>query len=82
MRGCLGRVGCAFGGCWAVWQRDVFRTFEGLLLWVKCAEWVGKGLIHHENALSGAESAAFCLGRSRVGGSMLVCGCRRVFYQP
>ena len=80
--GCLGRAGRVFGGCWAVWQRDVFRAFEGLLLWVECAEWVEKGLIHHENALSGAESAAICLGRSRVRGSMLVCGCRRVFCQP
>ena len=41
-----------------------------------------KGLIRHEDALSGAESAAFCLGRSRVRGSMLFWGCRRVFYQP
>ena len=42
----------------------------------------GKDLIRHENVLNGAESAAICLGRSMVNGSMLVCGCRRVFCQP
>ena len=42
----------------------------------------GKGLVRHENVLSGTESAAICLGRSRVRGSMLVCGCRRAFCQP
>ena len=42
----------------------------------------GKGLICCENVLGGAESAAICLGRSRVRGSMLVCGCRRAFCQP
>ena len=40
--GCLGWVGCVFGGCWTVWWRDVFRACEGLLLWVECAEWVEK----------------------------------------
>ena len=42
----------------------------------------GKGLIRRENVLGGAESAAICLGRRRVRGSMLVCGCRRAFCQP
>ena len=42
----------------------------------------GKDLIRHENVLNGAESAAICLGRSRVRGSMLFCGCRRTFCQP
>ena len=41
-----------------------------------------KGLICCENVLDGAESAAICLGRSRVRGSMLFCGCRRTFCQP
>ena len=39
VRGCLGRVGCVLGGCWAVWRRCVFRACEGFL-W--CAEWVEK----------------------------------------
>ena len=42
----------------------------------------GKDLIRRENVLDGAESAAICLGRSRVRGSMLFCGCRRTFCQP
>ena len=83
-RGCLGRVGCVLGGCWAVWWRCVFRACEGLLLWVGygMCRMGGKDLIRRENVLDGAESAAICLGRSRVRGSMLVCGCRRVFCQP
>ena len=32
--------------------------------------------------LSGTESTAVCLGRSRVRGCMLVCGCKRVFCKP
>ena len=84
VRGCLGRVGCVLGGCWAMWRRCVFRACEGLLLWVGygMCRMGGKGLICCENVLGGAESAAICLGRSRVRGSMLVCGCRRVFCQP
>ena len=82
--GCLRLVGCVFGGCWAVWRRCVFRACEGLLLWVGygMCRMGGKGLICCENVLGGAESATICLGRSRVRGSMLVCGCRRVFCQP
>ena len=68
VRGCLGRVGCVLGGCWAVWRRCVFRACEGLLLWVGygMCRMGGKDLIRHENVLDGAESAAICLGRSSV----------------
>ena len=61
-----------------------FRACEGLLLWVGYGMYRmgGKDLIRRENVLSAAESAAICLGRSRVRGSMLVCGCRRAFCQP
>ena len=79
VRGCLGLVGCVFGGCWAVWRRGVFRACEGVFVVCRMG---GKGLICCENVLGGAESAAICLGRSRVRGSMLVCGCRRAFCQP
>ena len=85
VRGCLGRVGCVLDGCWAVWRRCVFRACEGLLLWVgygmECAEWVEKTWFA-VRMLEWGCSAAICLGRSRVRGSMLVCGCRRVFCQP
>ena len=52
VRGCLGRVGCVLGGCWAVWRRCVFRAREGLLLWVGygMCRMGGKGLIRRENA--------------------------------
>ena len=55
VRGCLGRVGCVFGGCWAVWRRCVFRACEGLLLWVGygMCRMGGKGLIRRENAWVG-----------------------------
>ena len=79
VRGCLGRIWHVFVGCWAVWRRGVFRACEGLSWWVGMG---GKGLICCENVLGGAESAAIRLGRSRVRGSMLVCGCRRAFCQP
>ena len=84
VRGCLGRVGCVLDGCWSVWRRCVFRACEGFLLWVGygMCRMGGKGLIRRENVLGGAESAAICLGRRRVRGSMLVCGCRRVLCQP
>ena len=59
-----------------------FRACEGLLWWVGMCRMGEKDLIRRENVLDGAESAAICLGRSRVRGSMLVCGCRRVFCQP
>ena len=80
MGGCLRRVECVFGGCWAVWRRCVLRACEGAFV----VGWnvQGKGLIRRENVLSGAGSAAICLGRSRVRGSMLFCGCRRTFCQP
>ena len=79
VRGCLGRVGCVLGGCWAVWRRGVFRACEGVFVVCRMGE---KDLIRRENVLDGAESAAICLGRSRVRGSMLFCGCRRTFCQP
>ena len=52
VRGCLGRVVCVLGGCWAVWRRCVFRACEGLLLWVGygMCRMGGKGLIRRENA--------------------------------
>ena len=53
VRGCLGRVGCVFGGCWAVWRRCVFRAREGLLWWVGMYRMGGKGLIRRENAWVG-----------------------------
>ena len=59
-----------------------FRACERLLWWVGMYRMGGKGLIRRENVLGGAESAAICLGRRRVRGSMLVCGCRRAFCQP
>ena len=56
MRGCLGRVGCVLGGCWAVWRRCIFRACEGLLLWVGygMCRMGGKGLIRRENAWVGS----------------------------
>ena len=62
---------------------EVFlEPVRGFCAGLECTEWGGKGLICCENVLSGAESAAICLGRRRVRGSMLVCGCRRAFCQP
>ena len=52
--GCLGRVECVFGGCWAVWRRGVFRACEGLLMWEGgMCRMGGKGLIRRENAWVG-----------------------------
>ena len=34
VRGCLGRVGRVFGGCWAVWLRCVFKALRGF-----CGGW-------------------------------------------
>ena len=80
--GCLGRVGRVFGGCWVVWWRDVLEPVRGAFVvgWNVQNGW--KRLDSPWECLGGAENAAFCLGRSRVRGSMLVCGCRRVFCQP
>ena len=48
---------------------------------LECTEWVEKAWFA-VRMLEWGCSAAICLGRSRVRGSMLVCGCRRVFCQP
>ena len=54
VRGCLGRVGCVFGGCWTVWWRDVFKACEGFLMWEDgMCRMGGKGLIRRENAWVG-----------------------------
>ena len=82
VRGCLGRIWRVFVCCWTVWRRGVFRACEVLSWWVGMCRMGGKGLIRRENVRSAAESTAVCLGSSRVRGSMLVCGCRRVFCQP
>ena len=53
MRGCLGQVGCVFGGCRALRRRCVFRACEGLSWWVGMYRMGGKGLIRRENAWVG-----------------------------